>query len=544
VITDPRIREDLDGIARRGEIVVFDPRRTETARTYSHQPIRPDGDVFLLSAMLAVLGAEGLLDRAFATRWATGVDELLQAAGAIPLALAEERSGISEARIKDLARRFAATPRAAAYSRVGVCRGAFPTLTNILFDLLNILTGKMGAPGGAVFGFSPIAFDAGADPDVRAIGQTRTRVGGLPSVGGHLPSTMLPGDILEEGPGRVRALLVNAANPVMSVPGSDRMEQALEDLELMVSLDIYETETSRHAHYILPTTTFLEREDMQLPFMAHMVRPFLQYTAPVVPPRGEARTEPDILNEISRRMGLGEITVLPHLENTPPQKRLYELYDGILRAGLLGDQHGAKPEGLSLEKLAKAPHGLLIEGRYPESNWSTRLKHADGKIHCWSAEVESEFARLAEASEQPLPDLVLFSRRELRSINSWMHNVERLTRKVDTAVLVHPRDAAVRGLEDNSTARLATAAGAIEVQVRISTEVLPGTVCYPHGWGHRGGWLRANGLGGANFNLLASAEPADQEQLSGMSRLEGIPVQLHALSPQTLTGETDIQSAR
>jgi formate dehydrogenase len=120
--------------------------------------------------------------------------------------------------------------------------------------------------------------------------------------------------------------------------------------------------------------------------------------------------------------------------------------------------------------------------------------------------------------------------RELRSHNSWMHNVEKLMRARDGQLLrMHPSDAAARGLSDGDMVSVRSASGEVGgVPLLITEDMTPGVVALPHGWGHRGGWKRANAAGGVNVNELASADPGSLEKLAGMSNLNGIPVEVEA----------------
>lgn len=122
----------------------------------------------------------------------------------------------------------------------------------------------------------------------------------------------------------------------------------------------------------------------------------------------------------------------------------------------------------------------------------------------------------------------MFGRRKLGSLNSWMHNVERLVRNEMPTLQMHPADAAARGLADGQTVRVSTATGALEVLLEVTDEVVPGSVCYPHGFGHKGGWQRANMLPGVNINAIASSRPEDWEQVSGNVHVDGFPVSVEA----------------
>ena len=238
LLTAPRVRHDLDAIAARGRVIVIDPRRTETAARYEHVAIRPNTDVWLLAAMLGTVFAEGLADRAFLETSTTGWRSLREAVAPVTAEAAAERTGIAAETIRRLARDLAAAGRGAIYGRVGLCRGEFSTLANVLADALNIATGKFGRVGGSVFGAFPLK---GAGDPLQGYGEHRTRIGDLPVVAGLMPAAVLPDDILEPGVGQVRAMMVVAGNPVMSAPGGARLESALGSLDLLFSIDLYVT---------------------------------------------------------------------------------------------------------------------------------------------------------------------------------------------------------------------------------------------------------------------------------------------------------------
>jgi len=511
----PRIREDLDAIAGRGRVIVIDPRRTETARQYEHVAVTPASDVWLIAAMINVIDAEGLADSGFLGRWTGGWPALRAALEPITPEIAGARCGVPADRIRALALDFATSGRAAAMGRLGLCRGRFPTLTNALLHALNIVAGKFHRPGCAGFGHG--ATDSGDMLDAAGMaGYTpgASRTSGLPAVVGSLPSVTLFDELTRPGPGRTRALLLSGGNAVLSMPGGPRLPAAFDKLELMFALDIYMTETNRHAHYILPATTMLERDDAPILFGGHMVRPFMQYCPAAVLPRGEARVENEILMDIAARMGLAE--AFGPLSPT-------QAADMLLRAGPEGD---AGPTRLSIERLLAHPHGIMLESGRWAFRLEDKIRHADGRIHLFDPLIAGELERL-RADPAPTPGtLRLFTLRKLRSINSWMHNVERLVRTDPPRLLIHPADAASRGVGDEARVEVSTAWGAIVVTAHVTEEVTPGSVAYPHGWGHQGGWTRANRTEGANLNAITPASADAVEQVSGMSFLDGFEVEV------------------
>jgi formate dehydrogenase len=290
LISMPGIRDELnDVIARGGRIVVVDPVRTRTAETYEHVSIRPGADAWLAGALLNVIFAEGLADRATATSQAVGLDQLERAVSQITPELASEVSGIAADAIRQLARDFANATSAVAYSRVGLNRNPNGTIAIALVDALNIVTGNYDRPGGWIWGDPPIDFiEIGAKMGMDTIGKYRTRIGDLPDIGGMLPWVLVE-EMTTPGDGQVRALFTVAGNPALSAPGGDAFVEAIENLDLLVSLDLYVTETSRHADYVLPATTFLEHADGFTAFMGTMPRPWIQTTRAVVEPPPDVR---------------------------------------------------------------------------------------------------------------------------------------------------------------------------------------------------------------------------------------------------------------
>lgn len=528
ILYAPRIRHDLDAIAARGRVVVVDPRATETARRYEHVAIRPGTDIWLLLAMARVMFEEGLVDHKVVGLHALGLDRLEAELGRVSVSGAAAHCGIPETTIRDLARSFAARPRAAMYSRVGLCRGPFATLANVMVTALNVIAGKFGVRGGAIFG-SPLLAGSEKGTFGGYAGEV-TRVGRIPVVAKYMACAAMPDDILVEGRGRVRALIMTAGNPLLSAPGGARLEKALAALDLFVAFDLYMNETSRYADYLLPSTTFLERGDVPYGGWNVLMRPFLQITEAVIPPVGEARHEHEVYREIVRRMGLEwpcrseeERALLRQGVVRTPIENL----DRSLRMGAAGDLFGER-DGWSLERLRQHPHGVMVDLPDPTADWWLRLGYPDRKLRLWTDLIESEFRRFW-VEWSPPPPLALVGRRDIRSINSWMHNVQKLVRSQDAALLIHPVDARAHGLADGDRARLWTEHGEVQIDVAVTDEVGPGTLCYPHGWGHQGGWRLANDTQGRNINVLLGLGLENVEFVSGTTLMDGIKVMIERL---------------
>jgi formate dehydrogenase len=532
VLSAPRIREQLGEVER---VVVVDPRRTETARQFEHLPVRPDSDAWLLLSLICVIFEEGLADRAFLGRWTDGAAALERAAREHRPEATEARTGVPAERARALARDFAGAESAAAYGRTGSCLGRFGTLVAFLLDALNAVTGNLDSPGGAVFGRPPVSLDdVGERIGLDTYGKVRSRFGDFPDVIGNLPATLLPLEIETPGERQIRALFVSAGNPVLSVPDGDALERALGKLDLFVSLDFYVNETNRHADYVLPTTTLYERDDVPLAFLGFFSQPFIQVTDAVVPPPGEAREEWEIIDAIAKRVGVAPYSVpaLRRLARLGVRLTPQQIVDVLIRTGPRGDLFGVRRSGLSLRKLRRHPHGLVLGEHIETGVLKRKLRTPGKKVRLCPPEIGGELARLSSANgADPGFPLLLIGLRELRSHNSWMHNAPLLMRGGRVQALrVHPDDAAEHGLEDGGRVRVESKSGSVEVPVKVSDEMTPGTVALPHGWGHRGGWRLANEHAGANVNLLTSSDPDDLERLAGMAHLNGVPVRVEPVA--------------
>ena len=550
--------------ARGGRLVVVDPRRTETAAIADeHHFIRPGTDVFLLLGLLNALFDEGLVRpgrlEEFLATGETGVEALQRAVAAYAPERMAARCGVPADAQRALARQLAAAPRGAVYSRIGSSTQRFGTLNSVLVDALNILTGHLDAEGGAMFPqAAAFAANTQGKPGVgrgMVTGRTRSRVSGAPEVLGEYPTSCLAEEIETDGPGRVRALISVASNPVLSAPNGARIAQALGGLDFMVSVDIYLNETTQHAEVILPGLSSFEESHYDVSFPQLSCRNHARYSAPVFAPRPGAQSEwqallriaamlrgvpgadaPDfdlggfddqLLGDDLRRLATGvpeplQAAMLDALGPVPGPERLLDL---ALRAGPYGDRFGQTPGGLSLSALKAAPHGVDLGALQPRLPGI--LRTPSGKIELWPAPVAAELVAVDEALRDAPPDMVVVGRRDVRSNNSWMHNLPTLAKGPERCTaLLHPLDAARHGVLAGERVRLQGTGGrAIELPATLSDEMMPGVVSVPHGWGHdqAGARLGVAALRpGANLNDLLDDRLRDP--LSGTSVLNGVPV--------------------
>jgi anaerobic selenocysteine-containing dehydrogenase len=542
LMTAPGARHRMRAIvARGGTVVVVDPRRTETAALASeHVAIAPGGDPYLLLGMLNVIFAEGLASLGHLDVHADGLADVEALAADWPAARAAPIAGVDAETIARLAREFAAAGRAVAYGRVGVCQQRTGSLTHWLINVLNAVTGNLDAPGGAMF--TNPAFDVGALLRRARVlgfgdhGRFHQRVSGLPEMNGELPVAGLADEILTPGPGQVRGMLVFAGNPVLSTPGGARLDDALATLEWCVAIDMYVTETTRHADVILPPVSTLERSDIDVVMPIVSVRNHIRHSpAAIRKPRG-AREDWQILTELAGRLGRGvarraeaAVARLPSIFTTP--ERLIDLgialgpY-GILRRGPL--------KGLTVARIKRAQHGIDLGPLAPRlpgalDTPGSRVQLAPPRFVAEAGRL-AEHAREAEVALSDGYDLTLIGRRQLRSNNSWMHNSARLMKGADRCTaLLHPDDASERGLGDGDRVRVVSRVGAIELPVEISDEMRRGVVSVPHGFGHARpgvGWRLAAERAGASVNDIT--DPSVVDALTGNAAFNSVAVRVEA----------------
>ena len=460
----------------------------------------------------------------------------------------EGRSGVPAREVRRLARDLARTDHAAVYGRTGSCLGRNGTVVAFLLDALNLVTGNLDREGGAMFGDPPIDFSRIADlAGLGTYGRVRSRIGDLPEVLGSLPASVMAKEMTTPGEGQIRAMFFSAGNPVLSVPNGEELVEAIGGLEFSVAIDLYVTDTSRHCDFVLPATTMYEREDFPLPFLALFSTPFIQMTEAVVEARGEARQEWEVIEEISERIGVVPSSVLAArlLGRVGVKFSPRRLVDLLLRAGPKGDLFGLRRGGLSLAKLARNPHGIVLAEHLAAGVMRDQIRHRSKRVRLDPPEIAEEAARMATRNgDDPGFPMRLIGLRELRSHNSWMHNAPLLMRGGRThAARIHPDDAEGAAIADGERVRISSPHGSIELQATLTDEVKRGTVAVPHGWGHSGGWTVANAAGGANVNQLASSDPADLERLAGMAHLNGIPVRLDAVDLPAGDGEAAVEYA-
>ncbi|MEU6949670.1 molybdopterin oxidoreductase family protein [Streptomyces sp. NPDC046316] len=552
--TAPDFPGKLKALRKRGgTLTVVDPRRTRTARLADrHVAIRPGTDALFLAALVHTLFAEDLADPGLPLAdQIQGVDDVREAVREFTPEAVAAACDLDAATIRTVARELAAAPTAAVYGRMGSSTVAYGTLANWLVDVLNVLTGNLDRPGGALF---PLAATAPAPRPAGpgkgfSLGRWSSRVSGHPEAKGELPTAALAEEIETEGEERIRAVITVAANPVLSAPDGLRLDRALGSLDLMVAVDPYLNETTRHADVVLPPPPPSRSAHFDFSFNGLAVRNQVRFTPAVVPLEEGGMDE----CEIHARL----ILAVSGMHGAPPSAVDDLAIDTTLAKAVTQEHspvHGADPKAvaarltgatgperrldlmlrlgpydLTLDDLLQAPHGIdlgPLEPRLPGL-----LKTRSGRVELLPEPIAADLPRLRAALATAPGGLVLVGRRHLRSNNSWLHNAPSLNSGSNRCTLqVHPTDADRLGLADGKPARIAAEGGALEVEVEITDAVRSGVVSLPHGWGHDRPGTRlavAEARPGVNVNQLLDGSRLDP--LSGTAVLNGFPVELTPL---------------
>jgi anaerobic selenocysteine-containing dehydrogenase len=567
LMTAPDMRGRIRAIrARGGKVVVIDPRRTRTAEeSDEHHFIRPGTDAHFLMALVNVILAEGLDKPGRLAEYAIGLDEIPALAKGFTPELVSEVCGIPAADTRRIARELAAAETAACYARIGTCTQEFGTVASWLVDVVNVVTGNLDRPGGAMFtraaaGARNTSGRPGIGRGVK-ISRWQSRVRGLPEAFGELPVAALAEEIETPGEGQVRALVTYAGNPARSTPNSARLERAMGRLEFMVAVDIYLNETTRHADVILPGSSPLERSHYDIGLYQLAVRNVANFSSPLFEAPADRPRDWQIMLRLAGIFGgqgpdadlaaldrfvagaavaeaakgdgaLAECDPEDVLAALEPRDGPERLLDLLLRTGPYGEgfdsENGNGRGGLTLEKLEQSPHGVdlgPLEPRIPEV-----LRTASGKIELTPPEIVADVDRLRGRLTPRNGSIVLIGRRELRSNNSWMHNLNVLVKGKERCTMhVHPDDAARLGLADGASASVRSRVGEVEVPVEVTDAIMPGVVSIPHGWGHDAPGARLSVAAtkpGTNSNVLADEDMV--EAVSGNAILNGIPVEVTA----------------
>ena len=544
--------KEIEG--RGAKIFIVDPRRTETAKVAGeHVFIRPNTDVFFYLSFLHELLATTTIDRDHVDQYMTGFEELCAVAEAWPPERTAEVTQIPANTLRAMVRAYREADGAALYCSTGVNMGTNGSIAFWLQEAINAISGNLDRKGGTIVSTGVIDFAAFGKKTGVLLQQNESRIGGFKSVNDALPGGILADEIFTPGDRQIKALFVTGGNPLLTMANSERLRDAFKELELLVVLDIQPSETASVATHVLPCTSPFQRPD--LPFVFPLMlglqsKPYLQATRAIVPPEGEQRDEATIYVDIAKASGV-------NLWGSAVAQRAMEAAKGLSSLGR-GDKQPSIPQELllsgllratkqgSFKKLLEEQHGRLRPAHQPGSFLGKRIIHEDGKMHLapdvlleQTNKLEADF-ELERATKNKLK---LITRRAITTHNSWTHNIEDFVsgERSTNHLYMHPDDAARVGIEDGNLADVSSETNTVRVPVKLLSDLMPGTVALPHGWGHQDSKMGvASKTTGVNVNLLAADGPDKLERVSGMAHLTGILVDVRlatgALNPNHWSG--------
>ena len=540
--------------ARGAKIFIVDPRRTETAKVAGeHVFIRPNTDVFFYLSFLHELLRTTTINRAHVDEYMTGFDELCAVAEAWPPERTAEVTQIPADVLREMVRAYRSADGAALYCSTGVNMGTNGSLAFWLQEAINAISGNLDRRGGTIVSTGVIDFAAFGKKTGVLLQQNESRIGGFKSVNDALPGGILADEILTPGDRQIKALFVTGGNPLITMANSERLRDAFKELELLVVLDIQPSETASVATHVLPCTSPFQRPD--LPFVFPLMlglqsKPYLQATRAIIPPKGEQRDEATIYVDIAKASGINlwgsavaqrAMELAKRLNGIGKGEKQPSIPQELLLSGLLR----ATKQG-SFKKLLQDKHGRLRPEHEPGSFLGKRIIREDGKMNLapevllqQTQKLESDF-ELERATKDKLK---LITKRAITTHNSWTHNIEDFVsgERSTNHLYMHPDDAARVGIEEGNLADVSSETNTVRVPVKLLSDLMPGTVALPHGWGHQDSKMGvASKTTGVNVNLLAADGPDKLERVSGMAHLTGILVDVRlaagALNPHHWSG--------
>ena len=514
MMTAPGVIQRIKNIQRRGgKVVVIDPKRSKTAKMADqHIFVQPETDALLLAAMINHIIATNQVKLRHLSDHIEGLSELKSAIAPFTSQAVAETIGTTAATIDQLAEDFVNAESAVCYSRMGASTQSFGGLCQWLTNALNIISGNFDHQGGAMFPLPAFNLLRGATPGhPNTYGKYQSRVKALPFYNGEFPVATLADEIITPGDGQIKAMVTIAGNPVLSTPSGNKLAQAFEQLDFMVSIDIYINETTKYADIILPPTSGVENSHFDVFFNSFAVSNTAKYSEALFKPTKNQKADWQILAELSARLTNTEVAPF-----TPEM-----ILDNELKQGPYGSQ------GLDLAKLKANPHGIDLGPMQP--SLPERLLTKEQKIALAPELFVNDLPRLQALIKQTAKStnqLKMIGRRLAKSHNSWTQNSARLIKGKDSCTLeIHPTDAKARGLSQGQQVSVKALHGKVIIPVDITEDIMPGVVSIPQGWGHNQPDTQmtiAATQPGVSINDVTDFNRIDE--LTGNAALNGTPV--------------------
>ena len=535
----PNPKEKLKAITGRGgKLYIIDPRRTETAKVASeHLFIRPGTDLFFYLSFLHEVIIQNGVRKAHVEKYMTGFETVSSLAMEWPASRTTAVTGISPDKMTEMVKDYLSANGAALYCSTGVNMGSHGSLAFWIQECINAVTGNLDRVGGTLVSKGITDFPKFGKKNKLLTRTLLSRVGNCRSVNDAFPGGILADEILTPGKEKIRALFISGGNPLITMPDSNRLRDAFQELDLLVALDILPTETAALAHYVLPCTTPLERPDLPFIFplmLGLQIQPYLQATRAIIMPQGEQRDESSIYLDLCKYSGINLFgsRIAQHLLQWFSKKRSFsgKIHPEVPQKGILNllllicRQKG-------FNKLLKSPQGWLLKPH--KTNFlSHRMVTPDKKINLAPGILVQASGSLDIQFQKEISDISQFkliTKRAVTTHNSWTHNFEGFVREPNHTnyLYMSPADAGELGLNDGDMVDVTSETSTVRLPLQISDDLGPKTVALPHGWGHQHSGLGvAKKTAGVNVNILAASGPSKIDHVSGMALLTGILVKI------------------
>jgi len=524
----PQARITLKSIAKdpKRKMIVVDPRRTETAKLADiHLQVRPGTDAWLLSALVAVLVEEELLDGAFLSAHTVGLDEVLAAFEGVPIAQYCEHAGVSESQVREAARLVGRAKSVATFEDLGVQMNQHSTLVSYLHRLLWLLTGNFGKPGTQ---YVPTPLLAIAD----GVSKRNSPVVGARIVGGLVPCNVIAEEILSEHDKRYRAMIVEAANPAHSLADSQRMRDALGALDTLVVIDVAMTETARLAHYVLPASTQYEKSEATF-FNFEFPQNYFHLRAPLMAAPDGPLPEAEIHARLVEALGALDQDLVASLRASAAegmevyaQTFMERVLSNPVQSGLAsallyrslgptlpeGLAEGAVLWGLAMRFTMSHPDSLGRAGFvgtpieianklfdailtrpsgtvFAIDTWDEvigRVRTPDRKIHLALPDLLEEAGTLRAGPanrDSEFPFVLAAGERRAFTANTIVRDPSWRKKDADGALRLSPEDAASLGVASGDLVRITTRRGSAVTCAEVSDTMQSGHISLPNGTG-------------------------------------------------------------
>ncbi len=520
-------------------MVVIDPRRTESADMADHfLQVRPGTDAFAVAAMAAILVSEGWIDRDFLTEHVVGVEPVLAALDDVPVDDYAERCGVPVAQLEAVAERIGTAASVAIFEDLGVEQAPHSTLVSYLEKLLWILPGSFAKPGGmhlhsTFVNLTNMGSAAPSTGGTRPARPRTTPVTGARIIAGLIPCNSIVEEVLTEHADRLRAMIVETANPAHSLADTPRFKEAMAALDFSVVIDVTMTETARQADYVLPAASQFEKPESVF-FNFEFPDNVFSLREPLFPPEEGTLPEPEIHARLVEALGVFDDADLAPLREAASESRaefaaafmqaaignpelagvgavvLYRTLgptlpeglapaaalwfvshqcattypEAVRRAGIEGDD-GQLGDAL-FDAILESDDGVVFTSHTYEEAWDL-IRYEDHKIHVHIPELLEELTALVDApvgySTDEYPFILSAGERRSFTANTIFRDPGWRKRDGEGALRISPTDATALGVVDGDRVLVTTVTGSAEPVVEVTDTLQAGHVSLPNGMG-------------------------------------------------------------